>query len=778
MTKNQVVTNTEDLHNKAKPFLKTLFSKALKKGLGEIEIRTFSDKQPTRQFFSNSIATVIDYINAPCNSGIDIYFGVNPRAGRGGKKKNVHYVTSFHAEIDYGEDGHKKESQYDTYDEAFEAIKSFSHQPTMIIHSGGGFHCYFVLNKPIAVDECGVEVLENINKSLSLELGGDSGTHDIARILRIPDTFNYKEQDNPREVEIILDDGPKYKFEDLAQLFSKPAKIAKNINQQEDLTPNWDDEPQNITRDKSIDNLPISNKIKSLILNGNNGTYSSRSETDMAVITVLVNKGLNYKDIKEIFQKHPIGNKYREKGPDAGDKYLQHSIEKAKERSNLTEDEMQDPLFVSGTLKKEIDKEKVKYSINIVKFQEFIVKKYQMKKHEESYYRYNGKCFEPLSEDDINHICQNELSGFRYLFTKSMLNNLMHYLIGDALLDKEEANNDLLNYLTLQNGLYDLEKRKLVIHTPDIFTTNLLPYDFDPAATCPRFIQFLHEVFMDDTDKIDFIQEAVGYMFHKTINVPTLFFMVGSGSNGKSVFLNTIANLIGEHNTCSISLNNLKNEYYLLNLFGKMVNISTETPKKNFDTDLVKAVVAGDWVTGRGLYEKPTRFKPFAKHYLAMNELPPINDNTDGLWRRIYVIDFPKTFTEDEQDVELTEKLMAELSGIFNWGLEGYNRLRNKEFKFLQAESMKKAKKNYRDDNDSVVAFINDNLKKTKDENDKLPFKYMYQRYRFFCKYDGYNNPLKKKEFKERLKKLGYKVNNSTTDNNKMCIFGVIEVNA
>ena len=84
-----------------------------------------------------------------------------------------------------------------------------------------------------------------------------------------------------------------------------------------------------------------------------------------------------------------------------------------------------------------------------------------------------------------------------------------------------------------------------------------------------------------------------------------------------------------------------------------MVNISTETPKKNFDTDIVKAVVAGDWVTGRGLYERPTKFRPFAKHYLAMNELPPINDNSHGLWRRIYVIDFPKSFAEDEQDVEL-----------------------------------------------------------------------------------------------------------------------------
>jgi phage/plasmid-associated DNA primase len=93
------------------------------------------------------------------------------------------------------------------------------------------------------------------------------------------------------------------------------------------------------------------------------------------------------------------------------------------------------------------------------------------------------------------------------------------------------------------------------------------------------------------------------------------------------------------------------------------------------NTDLVKAVVAGDWVTGREVYKKPSKFRPYAKHYLGMNTLPDIEDNTHGMWRRIHVIEFPRKFAEHEMDVELTEKLMGELSGIFNWALEGYKRL-------------------------------------------------------------------------------------------------------
>ena len=102
----------------------------------------------------------------------------------------------------------------------------------------------------------------------------------------------------------------------------------------------------------------------------------------------------------------------------------------------------------------------------------------------------------------------------------------------------------------------------------------------------------------------------------------------------------------------------------------KMINVSGETPtKKCMNTDLVKSVVAGDWVTGREVYKKPSKFKPYAKHYLGMNTLPDIEDNTHGMWRRIHVIEFPRKFAEHEMDVELTEKLMGELSGIFNWAL-------------------------------------------------------------------------------------------------------------
>ena len=109
-----------------------------------------------------------------------------------------------------------------------------------------------------------------------------------------------------------------------------------------------------------------------------------------------------------------------------------------------------------------------------------------------------------------------------------------------------------------------------------------------------------------------------------------MFFLIGSGSNGKSVFVNTISSLFGQENVSTISLNQLTNEYYTLGLFGKMVNISSETPhKKQINTDMVKAAVAGDWISGRNPYKEPTKFKPYAKHFLSMNQIPSKNQNSN-----------------------------------------------------------------------------------------------------------------------------------------------------
>ncbi|RPJ10499.1 MAG: hypothetical protein EHM37_12915, partial [Deltaproteobacteria bacterium] len=181
-------------------FFQTIFEPTLIAGYGEIEIRIFPKDKPAQQLFCKSESEAALASGNLCNNCIDVYFGVNPRTGGAGKKENVHYLVAFHVEVDYGTDGHNKKFIYQTYEEALAAIDAFSMKPTIFLHSGGGFHCYWVLNTPLKVEERDVELLEGVNKALLQHLGGDSGSHDISRVLRVPGTFNFKLPENPREV--------------------------------------------------------------------------------------------------------------------------------------------------------------------------------------------------------------------------------------------------------------------------------------------------------------------------------------------------------------------------------------------------------------------------------------------------------------------------------------------------------------------------------------------------------------------------------------------------
>jgi putative DNA primase/helicase len=478
---------------------------------------------------------------------------------------------------------------------------------------------------------------------------------------------------------------------------------------------------------------------------------------------------LKYRDIKNIFENYRIGEKYREHSSPDG--YLRHNINKAKEFTNLTKEERLDPLFISGALHKD---DKNKYHLKVVPFQEYMNKKHKLKflEKERAFFLYNGKCYEQCTDDRLNNLCQTELGKHRTMFGPAAKNNFIHFAIGRDLVEAENAYEDQVRYLTMQNGLYDLIKHRLIEHDADIFTTNLLPYNFDQTTDCSRWLQYLDEVFLSDKSKIRFIQEAVGYMFQKSIPQPALFFMIGDGCNGKSVFIDVISSLCGKENVCNISLKRLCDEKYLPELFGKLINVSAETPRvKSMNTDMIKAVVAGDWVTGREVYKRPTKFKPYAKHYLSMNTLPTIEDNTHGMWRRINVIEFPRRFSEEEMDVELTDKLMNELSGIFNWALEGFKRLKNRRFIFSNSQSIKQSKREYKQDSNSALDFLKNYM--IDDSKESVPLKDAYALYEQFCKAGGIYNILTKPEFSKFFRSEGYKVDNSKKHSNQVHIFGL-----
>ena len=227
--------------------------------------------------------------------------------------------------------------------------------------------------------------------------------------------------------------------------------------------------------------------------------------------------------------------------------------------------------------------------------------------------------------------------------------------------------------------LFNIEKLTLNLKTgkakePNIknLITKKSLFIYDKQADCPIWKMFLMQIFNKDTQLIRFIQKAMGYTLSGDVSEQCLFILWGTGANGKSTFLNVLLHLFGDYG-CSTGIEtftkkNKEQSNDLARLKGaRLVTTSELEQGSPMSESLIKSVTGEDALTARFLYGEYFSFKPTFKIFMATNHKPKIRGADNGIWRRIKMIPFTVTIPPEQRDKKLTEKLIAENSGILNW---------------------------------------------------------------------------------------------------------------
>lgn len=163
-----------------------------------------ADKKP-KQVFVESIDEVSDYADAMVHKGYDAYFALaNFQSDEGRTVANAKELNSFFIDIDCGAN-----KAYADQTEGIEALKKFLAstdftKPTVVVNSGRGLHAYWVLEQPITREEW--KPIAERFKALCQEHKFEADpavTADVARILRIPETLNFKDPDNPLPTKVL-----------------------------------------------------------------------------------------------------------------------------------------------------------------------------------------------------------------------------------------------------------------------------------------------------------------------------------------------------------------------------------------------------------------------------------------------------------------------------------------------------------------------------------------------------------------------------------------------
>jgi putative DNA primase/helicase len=194
---------------------------------------------------------------------------------------------------------------------------------------------------------------------------------------------------------------------------------------------------------------------------------------------------------------------------------------------------------------------------------------------------------------------------------------------------------------------------------------------------CPLWLQFLDRVTGSDKELQSYLQRVAGYCMTGETREHAMFFLYGTGSNGKGVFLNTLRAIWRDYAVVApmetfVETNSDHHPTELAHLRGARLVIAQETERgRRWAESKAKALTGGDPITARLMRQDFFEFIPQFKLVIAGNHKPGLRDVDEAIRRRIHLIPFTVTIPPAERDLQLAEKLKAEWGGILQWAVDG-----------------------------------------------------------------------------------------------------------
>ena len=281
---------------------------------------------------------------------------------------------------------------------------------------------------------------------------------------------------------------------------------------------------------------------------------------------------------------------------------------------------------------------------------------------------------------------------------------------------------------------------------------------FSRSFACRVWSAFLERIFEGNQDLIRFLQRALGYALTGKVGEKALFFLYGSGDNGKTTLIETFRYILGDYAGAMHSealmkkSQNTERERAIADLLGKRFITSSEAADgEHFNEAMVKQLTGMGRLKGRHIYGSSFEFDPQFKLFIDANHKPQISGNEQAIWNRFRLIPFNVSIPKAEQDRELSAKLRAEAPGILAWAVKGCLMWQREGLGMPKAVAF--ATQEYREEMDPITGFLEDCCEI--DPQAKAPFGDLYPAYQRYCKTYS-EKALSQRSFGAALDRRGY----------------------
>ena len=364
------------------------------------------------------------------------------------------------------------------------------------------------------------------------------------------------------------------------------------------------------------------------------------------------------------------------------------------------------------------------------------------------FYEWNGKIWSKTSDSHVRNYA-DKLYGKRFATAQrvaSVCNLLKSRSITQVTFDRNPV-------LTFQNGTLEIETGKFRDFSEADYCSICMDYDYDASARCPTWENFIEDVTDEEPRRQEILQFIAGYVLFPDCRHQKVFILVGSGGNGKSVYLEIIQKLFGSENVTHVEPTGLAAEFQRIRLKDSLLNIGSDI-NSDFSRGEIREwlLKVADGTSIQACYKGMNHidFIPRCKLVYACNAMPTA-EIVNGLNRRMQFVDFPCQYVETpdpsnpkqrQRDINLVTKLNAELPGIFNWAYSGYKLLRTVGY-FTDAPEQDEFIKQFEQTSNPVLVFCDDHSDKF---HGTIQRKEIYDWYKWWCEDTGHK-PLSREKF-------------------------------
>jgi putative DNA primase/helicase len=336
--------------------------------------------------------------------------------------------------------------------------------------------------------------------------------------------------------------------------------------------------------------------------------------------------------------------------------------------------------------------------------------------------------------------------------TSAKINNLMEAIAAITHLPSEieppawlaapDPAGTVCTIVACRNGLLEVEGRNLMRLTPMYFNRVSVPFDYEPDAPEPvEWLNFLNLLWPDDPQAIAALQEWFGYIVSGRTDQQKILLMIGPRRSGKGTIGRILTALIGKDNTAGPTLVGLGMNFGLSTLIGKSLALVSDARLPKMGTEIIVERLLA--ISGEDTLDVDRKYRDLwtgripARFMILSNELPAFNDASGAIASRLVILTMENSFLGKE-DKGLEGKLLKELPGIFNWALDGLDRLAKRGY-FQEPESSATAVETLAATVSPINAFVVDRCTVGRDHS--VSTDALFAAWQSWCDLDGRTRP-------------------------------------